>query len=259
MSWPLLDPDGCVCDLAVMDDLLPEAELPLHAMIMAGGRGMRLLPLTETVPKPMLPVGGRPIIEHIIGQLRETGIQQIHVSTHFMPEKIIDHFGDGTNFGVHLTYVEEDRPLGTAGALGLLDTPTEPLLVINGDILTRIDYRAFLEYHREHGAMMTMAVRKYDLNVPYGVVNTESVQVTGIVEKPVLTFFVNAGIYLLEPTAYQFITNGEHLDMTDLIQRLLDHQQKVVCFPVLEYWLDIGQPADYQSAQHEVADWRTHV
>ncbi|MDY6876671.1 MAG: nucleotidyltransferase family protein [Chloroflexota bacterium] len=253
---PLLDDDGHVAGLVTLDELLPDQVLPLQAVIMAGGLGTRLRPLTEDLPKPMLPVGDRPLVELIVEQLRHAGIRRVNITTHYMAEKIVEHFGDGHDFGVELKYVTEKQPLGTAGALGLMETPNEPLLVINGDILTRVDFRAMLAYHQEHEVDLTIAVRKYDLNVPYGVIESDGAFVRGLVEKPLLSFFVNAGIYLLEPSVHRYIPNGQCFDMTDLIQRLLDNNRPVARFPVLEYWLDIGHHTDYVQAQKDVKDGR---
>lgn len=253
---PLLDADGCVVDLVTWEELIPAEDLPLQAVIMAGGIGTRLRPLTEEMPKPMLPVGGRPLMERIIAQLQQVGIRQVNVTTHYKPEKIIEHFGDGHAFGVALNYVNEDRPLGTGGALGLLPTPQQPLLVINGDILTQVDFRAMLAFHREHHAEMTVAVRRYVVQVQYGVVECEGPYVRQLQEKPQVGFLVNAGIYLLEPSVYDLIPNGEHFNMTELIQWLLDAKRTVVSFPVREYWLDIGQQVDYAQAQDDVKNGR---
>jgi NDP-sugar pyrophosphorylase family protein len=157
---PLLDRNGVLVDLAWITDLLNQDGLDLSAVVMAGGFGKRLLPLTETLPKPMLPVGDRPVMEHIIAKLRDAGIREVNVTTHYMPEKIIDHFGNGGKFGVKISYVSEDRPLGTAGALGLMPVPERPVLVVNGDIMTQVDYRAMLAFHRENQADLTVGVRR---------------------------------------------------------------------------------------------------
>jgi dTDP-glucose pyrophosphorylase len=250
---PLVDGAGRAVELATLDELLPSEQLPLQAVIMAGGAGTRLRPLTQDLPKPMLPVGGRPMLEHVIEQLRGAGINRVNITTHYKREVIENHFGDGHGFGVEVSYVKETQPLGTAGALGLMDSPKEPLLVVNGDILTRVDFRAMLRFHREHQADLTVAVRQYDVNVPFGVIETNGERVTKVVEKPVLNFFVNAGIYLLEPCVHQFIPNGQRYDMTELIQHLVAQGRRVVSFPVLEYWLDIGQHADYVAAQSQVS------
>jgi NDP-sugar pyrophosphorylase family protein len=225
---------------------------------MAGGFGKRLLPLTQNTPKPMLPIGEQPLMERMIGQLRDAGIHRVNVTTHFEPEKIRDYFGDGERFGVNLNYVSEERPLGTAGALRLIETKKEPLLIINGDILTRVDFRAMLDFHREHQADLTVGVREYDFQVPYGVIETEGARVTGVNEKPVYKFFVNAGIYLLQPALDEFIPKDERFDMTDLIEKLIAAGRTVASFPIMEYWLDIGRLADYERAQEDVKNWETN-
>ena len=250
---PLLDEEDRVVGLVTLSDLLPSEELPLRGVIMAGGRGSRLHPLTEDLPKPMLRVGDRPLLESIIEQLREASIQQVNLITHYKKEIIAGHFGDGQHFGVDIRYVEEDQPLGTAGGLGLLEETDKPLLVINGDILTKVDFRAMLEFHCEQKADMTVAVRSYEFHLQYGVVETEGAVITGITEKPVLRHFINAGIYLLNPQLCQYLPAGQKYDMPDLIQLVLSDGKRVVSFPVHEYWLDIGQAEDYQRAQADSA------
>jgi dTDP-glucose pyrophosphorylase/CBS domain-containing protein len=249
---PVLDEKNRVVDLVMLDDLIPTQALPLQAVIMAGGMGTRLRPLTEDLPKPMLPVGGKPLLELVIEQLRQVGIRRVNITTHYKPEKISDHFGDGSSFGVELNYVNEDKPLGTGGALGLMEAPAEPMLVINGDILTQVDFRAMLAYHREQCAVMTVAVKQYEVKVPYGVIECEGSRVCALKEKPQMHFLVNAGVYVLEPKVYEFIPNGEHFNMTDLIQRLLDARHTVASFPIIEYWLDIGRFSDYEQAQSDM-------
>jgi dTDP-glucose pyrophosphorylase len=250
---PLLDVAGRVVELVTAEEMLPAEKLSLQAVIMAGGAGTRLRPLTETLPKPMLPVGGRPMLERLIEQLRGAGIHRVNITTHYRREVIENHFGDGREFGVDVNYVKEDEPLGTVGALSLMQAPSEPLLVVNGDILTRLNFRDLLNFHREQQADLTVAVRQYDVHVPFGVIETEGSLVTKVVEKPVLNLFVNAGIYLLEPHVHAYIPHGQRFDMTDLIQRLITEGRRVVSFPVLEYWLDIGQLVDYEKAQSAVA------
>lgn len=249
---PLLDPSGAVSNLVTMNQLLPAPLEPLRALIMAGGFGTRLRPLTNTIPKPMLPVGDYPLLEHIIKQLHEAGITQISISTHYLSDQIVEYFGSGEKFDVELSYINESEPLGTAGALGLIEKPTHPLLVMNGDILTKLDFRALLTYHREHEAVATVSVRKYDVSVPYGVVDSDGINVRALVEKPEISLFVNAGVYLLEPEAHDFLKKGERIDMTQLVERVLDAEKNVVAFPVWEQWLDIGKPTDYELAQTEL-------
>jgi dTDP-glucose pyrophosphorylase/CBS domain-containing protein len=251
---PLVDEDNRVVDVALLSELVKEYELPLRAVVMAGGFGTRLRPLTEDLPKPMLPLGSRPLLELIVEQLRDAGIRQLNVATHYKGEMISEHFKDGQDFGVDIRYVKENQPLGTVGALSLLEESEEPLLVINGDILTRVDFRAMLNFHREHNADLTVAVRQYELRVPYGVVDTDGVAVRGILEKPVVKQFINAGIYLLNPAVRRMIPNDQPYDIPDLIQLLLKDGRHVVCFPIREYWLDIGEAEQYDQAKLDVAN-----
>lgn len=249
---PLVDESNRVVDLVIKDDWLDMDTLPLSGVIMAGGFGTRLRPLTDDLPKPMLPMGDRPLMQRTVEKFQAAGIRNISVTTHYMPEKIMDYFGDGAEFGVDINYVHETQPLGTAGALGLIDQPNEPLLVINGDILTEVDFRAMLSHHQKYQAMITVAVRQYAFQVPYGVIQCEGPHVRQLQEKPSYNFLVNAGIYLLEPNVYQYIPNNQRFDMTDLIQAVLEEQGTVISFPIVEYWLDIGQHADYEQAQKDL-------
>jgi NDP-sugar pyrophosphorylase family protein len=248
---PLLDESRRVAGLVTMRQLLDTDELPLSAAVMAGGLGARLRPLTEDIPKPMLPVGDEPLLETIVKQLREAGIQRVNLITNYKEEVIAQHFADGRDFGVDIRYVNEDKPLGTAGGLRLLEETNEPLLVMNGDIVTRVDFRAMLDFHTENEADMTVALRRYEFPVPYGVVETDGVVITGISEKPVLRHFVSAGIYLLNPGLRRFIPDGRSYDMPDLVNRLVSEGHRIVGFPVREYWLDIGRHEDYERAQKD--------
>jgi dTDP-glucose pyrophosphorylase len=250
---PLLDQDGRVCELAVLDDLLQETELRVTGVIMAGGYGKRLMPLTETLPKPMLPVNGRPMLEHLVDKLQRAGIRSVNVATHYLSDSIVKHFQDGSEFGVRLNYFPEAEPLGTAGALAKMSSGTDPLLVINGDILTGLDIRAMLQYHREHNAQLTVGVRQYDIEVPFGVVETDGVKVTRIAEKPVLRHFINAGIYLVNPAMCRLVPENRYFDMPDLIEAVIASGATVISFPVREYWLDVGQLEQYQKAEADVA------
>lgn len=249
---PVVTEERRAVGLILRSDLVLEEGLGVSAVIMAGGFGTRLLPLTEQTPKPMLPVGDRPLLERTISGLREAGIRHVNVTTHYLSEQIRSHFGNGQTFGVDLTYVTEDLPLGTAGGLRLLAEQDEPLLVINGDILTSVDFRALVSFHRKQGADLTVGVRKYDLEVPYGVIETEGHSVRAVREKPHLSFLINAGIYLLEPAMRTYIPAGLRFDMTDLMGGLLSAGRKVVSFPIVEYWLDVGGHAEYQRAQDDV-------
>lgn len=248
---PLIDSNGMVEDVAVLDDLLPEVGRTFEALIMAGGLGTRLRPLTEDTPKPMLRVGERPLMEVIIARLREAGVRRVHIATHFRAEKIIDHFRDGKAFGVDIDYLNEATPLGTGGALSLLSAPENPLLVMNGDILTEVDLGAMYLCHQDHRADMTVAVRRYEMKVPYGVLDCEGDRIVRVREKPVADFLINAGIYLLERTMYEHVAPRSAFNMTDLIALAVRSGKTVVSFPIREYWLDIGQTADYQKAQDD--------
>jgi dTDP-glucose pyrophosphorylase/predicted transcriptional regulator len=253
---PVVDANGCVTRLLVRKDLAGNGSTGLSAVIMAGGYGTRLLPLTERMPKPMLPVGDKPLLELTIQQLRRSGIRDIILTTHYLPESIVQYFGDGSAFGVRLNYLKEDYPLGTAGGLKLMRRTNNPLLVINGDIVTGLPFREMLNFHRKYHALLTVGVRKYDVQVPFGVVECDDVKITHIREKPSLNFFINAGVYLLEPSAFDFIPGEGRFDMTDLIQEILNAGKPVVSFPIMEYWLDVGQHEDYKKAQDDVLKGR---
>jgi dTDP-glucose pyrophosphorylase len=252
---PLLDPQGAVVDIVTARDF-EAAPTPFRAIVMAGGRGLRLRPLTESIPKPMLPIGGRPVMEIIVEQLKNAGVRRIHVSTNYQAEKIMEHFGAGESFGVEIEYVREDEPLGTGGALGLIEKPTEPVLVINGDILTQVDFLAMYAFHHDQKAEMTVGVRRYEMQVPYGVVDCDGAMIRGLHEKPQVSFFVNAGIYLLEPSVFDLIECHRHLNITDLVKRLIDAGRAVASYPICEYWLDIGRIEDYERAQVDASEGR---
>jgi len=249
---PVVDCDGHLCDLIQADDLLFQqngGRLKLSAVVMAGGKGSRLYPLTVQIPKPLLSVGEKPLVERTIEQLRAAGVEQVFMATHYKATHFTEHFGNGDRFGVKISYLHEESPLGTAGALASLPHSNEPVLVVNGDILTSINYRAMLAFHEENEAEMTVGVRQFEFSVPYGVVGTNGVDICGITEKPTQTFFVNAGIYLLQSEALSYVPHGQPFDMTDLIAALLGNGKRIIAFPISEYWLDIGQMADYEKAQ----------
>jgi NDP-sugar pyrophosphorylase family protein len=248
---PILDTEGRVQDLLLRKDIVPANDKALSAVIMAGGYGTRLLPLTEKTPKPMLPVGDRPLLERTIAQLRRAGVREVNLTTHYLPDAISEHFGNGETFGVHLNYLREEQPLGTAGGLKLVKNFDGTLLVINGDVLTNAPFDAMLEFHRAYHADLTVGVRKYDIHVPFGVVDCPDVHVVGLQEKPSFSFFINAGAYLLEPDACEFIPEGKRFDMPELIHEMIKAGKVVVSFPITEYWLDMGRHEDYARAQED--------
>lgn len=251
---PLLDEEGRVAELIWISELIEEDfHSSISAVIMAGGKGQRLQPLTNDIPKPMLPLKGSPIMARTIEQLRKSGIAKVHIATHYKSEAIVNHFGNGDNFGVDIDYVNEDQPLGTAGALGLMKKPVSTSLVVNGDVVTQLDFRMMYDFHRFHKGVMTIGVRKCEFEIPYGVIENNDVVVEKIVEKPRQTAIVNAGIYLLEPAAYSYIPKNRHFDMTDLANCLIKADYKVICFPIQEYWLDIGHFENYEQVKEDIS------
>ena len=250
---PLLDDEGRPAGLELLDNG-GTPDRPNTVVIMAGGLGTRLRPLTEDTPKPLLRVGGRPLLETIIEAFAEYGFRKFHLSVNYRAAQVEEHFGDGRQLGVEIGYLREDEFLGTAGALSLLPhRPGEPVVVMNGDILTRVDFGQMLEFHERTGAEMTMCVREYDVEIPYGVVEVDGERVTSLVEKPTTRHFINAGIYVLAPELLATIRPGERLDMTDLADRISGRGGMISAFPIREYWLDIGHLEDFERAQAEFA------
>lgn len=250
---PLVDARERAVGLLLRRDLVTREQLDLPAVIMAGGYGTRLLPLTERVPKPMLPVGERPLLERTLDGLARAGIRDVAISTHHLGDRIAAHFGDGHDRGVSLRYLTEGEPLGTAGALRLYGQARGPMLVVNGDVLTRVPFDDLVAFHRRERADLTVGMRRCELQLPYGVLDRDGTRIQRVTEKPVQTFWVNAGIYVVEASARDRIPEGVRFDMTQLIQLLLDEGRPVAGFPIVEYWLDVGQPADYVRAQVDVA------
>ena len=249
---PVLDSDGRVTGLEVFDEVLASLTRPNTAILMAGGLGTRLHPLTENLPKPMLKVGGRPILETILQSLIDHGITRFQISVNFRAEMIKHHFGDGSAFGVKIDYLEETERLGTAGALSLLpQTVTHPVIVMNGDVLTKVNFQHLLDFHSSQGGSATMCVREHEFQIPFGVVALDNQRVTGIEEKPVKRMFVSAGIYVLAPTALSMIPTGKYFDMPMLFERLIASGDSVSAFPIREYWLDIGRMDDFERAVGE--------
>ncbi|WP_373018331.1 nucleotidyltransferase family protein [Thiomicrorhabdus sp.] len=225
-------------------------------VLMLGGLGTRLRPLTESVPKPMLRVGDRPILETIVTHIAEQGFVNFYFCINYLGEQIRSYFGDGSQWGVNIEYVEEDERMGTAGALSLLpEKPDLPFVVMNGDLLTKVDLTALLDFHTEHNNITTACVREYAQQVPYGVVDIQGTRVTQMVEKPVYRYFVNAGIYALSPEAMDKVPEQAFYDMPTLIEEVLSEKGNVGGFPITEYWMDIGQMPDFEQAQ---ADYEIH-
>jgi dTDP-glucose pyrophosphorylase len=246
---PIVNKDGKLIRLETLDELLAPEQRDNIVVLMAGGLGARLMPLTEECPKPMLKVGGRPILETIILNFIEHGFKNFFISLNYKPEVITDFFGDGSKLGVQISYLYENQKLGTAGALSLLPhRPTKPMIIMNGDLLTKINFSQLIDAHQKNLAAATMCVREYDFQVPYGVVKINDNKILGIDEKPIQRFFVNAGIYVLNPEALDLIPKDTNFDMPTLFEKLIEAKQETKVFPVREYWLDIGQMADFDRA-----------
>jgi len=219
---------------------------------LAGGLGSRLQPLTEDKPKPLLSVGDKPILETILESFVEQNFRRFYISVNYKADAIKEHFADGGKWNAEIRYLEEEPRLGTAGALDLIpERPELPLLVMNGDLLTRVNFQDLLDYHRDQKAEATMCVREYDFQVPFGVVEIDDHNIRSIDEKPVHRFFVNAGIYVLEPGLIDLIPKGEYFDMTDLFARALEKGYETQAFPIHEYWLDVGRIDDLDRANHD--------
>jgi dTDP-glucose pyrophosphorylase/CBS domain-containing protein len=252
---PLCDGGGHVVGLVTIDELIAAPHgRDNWVMLMAGGLGKRLRPLTEDTPKPLLKVGHKPLLETILETFLAHGFAKFYLSVNYKAEMVKAHFGDGRKWNCTIRYVEETQRMGTAGALSLLpEPPTAPMIVMNGDVLTKINFSSLVEFHAEQGARATMCVREYDFQVPYGVVEIEHGRITGLVEKPVHNFFVNAGIYVLDPELVAALPPGQSLDMPQLFTEVIAAGQPTAVFPIREYWLDIGQPDDFTRANGEFA------
>jgi dTDP-glucose pyrophosphorylase/CBS domain-containing protein len=251
---PILDFAGRVVDLLTVDSLLQPRPQDMPVVLMAGGQGLRLRPLTETTPKPMLEIGGRPILETIVRRLAAAGFANFHISVNYRADIIRNHFGDGDAFGVNVQYIEETEPLGTAGPLGLLPRDLDkPVMVMNADVLTKLDPDRMIAFHTQNRGMATMGVREHEIQVPYGVVDLENSRIVGLREKPVERYFINAGVYILGPEARRLIPAGAAFDMPSLFEACNEANLKTLAFPIREYWVDIGRPDDFRRANDEFA------
>lgn len=253
---PILNSDGVVVDLETVQHLERMANEEVPVFIMAGGFGRRLRPLTEHVPKPLLVVGEKPILAEIVERFVSGGFRRIYISVHYKGDQIKSYFGSGQSWGAEIFYLDEDKPLGTAGALQLLGDSelASTMIVMNGDVVTRVDFGALLEFHRESKADGTICVREYELEIPYGVVEQRDSRVTEITEKPTQRFHVNAGIYVLNPSIRKKITPGEPLDMPDLLRVSIESGLSLTSFPIHEYWIDVGRKAEFERANREATE-----
>ncbi len=253
---PVLDNDGRVVSINLIDELLKPKTYTNKVILMVGGLGTRLRPLTEKTPKPMLHVGGKPILQTIVEKFVSYGFVNITMCVGYKSKIIQDYFQDGSKFGANIEYVLEKKRMGTAGALSLLEEKlSEPFFVMNGDLLTSVNFEHLLEFHMANHSMATMSVREYDFQVPYGVVNLEDGKIRSIEEKPVHKFFVSAGIYMLNPQTIELIPKDQFYDMPTLFEELIEQGENTVSFPLREYWLDIGRIEEYEKANEEFFDY----
>lgn len=249
---PVVDENGKIVGVQEIEELIKPKIKTNKVILMVGGLGTRLRPLTENTPKPMLKVGNKPILQTIVEKFAEYGYANIVMCVNYKSHIIQDYFSDGSAFGIKIEYVLEEQRMGTAGALSLLaEKPTEPFFVMNGDLLTNVNFEHLHNYHMSNNAMGTMCVREYDFQVPYGVVNIENSKILSIEEKPVHKFFVSAGIYMLSPEVLQYIPQNKFYDMPTLFEKLISENKNAVSFPLREYWLDIGRIEEYKKANDE--------
>jgi len=254
LQIPLVDAAGRVVGIETLHGLLHGRRRSNAVFLMAGGFGTRLQPLTDNCPKPLLNVGDKPILEIIIENFVRAGFHRFFISTHYLPEMIRERIGDGSRWDIEINYIHEDQPLGTGGALGLLpkDRILEPMFLMNGDLLTNLDFSKLLDFHENHDGIATMCVREHEHRVPYGVIEGDGLRIASMVEKPSYRYFINAGIYVLSPDILNDVTSGQRIDMPTLLEQQMAQRRPVNMFPVHEYWLDIGRMEDFQRAQYEV-------
>ena len=249
---PIINESGKIVGLQEIEELIKPKQKPNSVILMVGGLGSRLRPLTENTPKPMLKVGDKPILETIVGKFAEYGYVNIIMCVNYKSHIIKDYFGDGSKFGVNIEYILEEQRMGTAGALSLLkERPNEPFFVMNGDLLTNVNFEHLHDFHISNDSFGTMCVREYDFQVPYGVINVDGSKILSVEEKPVHSFFVNAGIYMLSPEVLDFIPQNKFYDMPTLFEKLLSENKNTTSFPLREYWIDIGRMEEYKKANDE--------
>ena len=251
LSIPILE-QGKIVGLETLHKIIHKQQYNNPVFLMAGGFGTRLRPLTDNCPKPLLMVGDKPILEIVLLRFIQAGFQNFYISTHYLPDMIQEYFGDGKKWNVNIEYVHETTPLGTGGALGLLpkDLPDMPIILMNGDVLTKVNFEDLLAFHNDNNAKATMCVREYEYQVPFGVIEGDGHVITSMVEKPLQRFHVNAGIYVIGREIIDDVDFNEVVDMPTLLERHLD--TKILMFPFHEYWLDIGRMDDFKRAQTDI-------
>ncbi len=252
---PIIDKDRKVVEVAMLDELLKPQSYPNKVVLMVGGLGTRLRPLTDDTPKPLLKVGGKPIIETIMMSFVKHGFKDFILSVNYKSEMFEEYFGDGSRFGINIEYAHEEKRLGTAGALSLIrDKLQDDFFVMNGDLLTNVNFENLLKFHQENESQGTMCVREYDFQVPYGVVDVVGGKIQSITEKPTHKFFVSAGIYMLSSSVLKYIPDDEFYDMPTLFEKLIETNENAISFPLREYWLDIGRIEEFEKANREYGE-----
>ena len=253
---PVVDESRCIIGLMLWDqfDELP-AMRPNTMVIMAGGAGVRMRPHTQNCPKPLLPVAGKPMLEHIIERAKAEGFRHFILAIHYLGHMIEEYFGNGDRWQVRIEYLREQTPLGTAGALSLLDPrPNLPFIISNGDVMTDIRYGEMQDFHNRHESKATMAVRLYEWQQPFGVVETHGVEIIGFREKPVVQSRINAGVYILDPEALNSLKGHNHCDMPSLFEILREEKKRTVAYPIYERWRDVGRPEDLIGASNDATN-----
>ncbi len=246
---PIIDMERRVVGLQTFDDLTTAPVRDNIVVLMAGGLGTRLLPLTANKPKPMLQIAGRPILEHALVGLADQGYRTFYFAINYLGDLVEDYFGDGSRWGVSISYLREEQRMGTAGALSLLPVrPTSPFVLMNGDILTKLNFNHLMKAHEKRGANITVCVRNYDYQVPFGVTRIEGDKLMAIDEKPTMRHFVNAGIYVVNPDMLNHIPADCYFDMPQLLSAQIENDSNVHVFPITEYWLDVGRPEELKRA-----------
>ena len=247
---PIVDENMHVIGLHLWDEIKRPSERSNTIVIMAGGKGSRLHPETENCPKPLLPIAGKPILEHIINRAKAQGFSHFILAIYHLGHMIEDYFGNGERFGVKIEYLREASPLGTAGALSLFDPrPNSTFVVVNGDVITDIRYGELLDFHQQNNAMATMAVRMHEWQNPFGVVQTQGIEIISYEEKPISRSHINAGVYVIEPSSLGLLTKSERYDMPALFELIQGKGERVVAYPIHETWLDVGRPEDLKLAR----------
>lgn len=254
LQIPILDSKSKIVGLETLHHLIENEKKNNPVFLMAGGFGKRLAPLTDEMPKPLLKIGSKPILEIIMDKFIDQGFNNFYISTHFLAEKIVDHFGDGSLKGVSIEYIHEKKPMGTAGSLGLLphDKINSPIIMMNGDLLSKVNFTDLLSYHNDKPGEITMCISEYEFQIPYGVINIDKERLKGIDEKPSQKFFINAGIYVVEPSIIKKVKNNEYIDMPTLLDGMIEDGIEINVFPIHEYWLDVGKIDDFNMAKEEI-------